>query len=630
VPEAISDRLIESVCDRLARNERVRRALPVWGRLHIDRQLPFLCVYRRPVGREDPETDRFVVGEAAYLRAPGQRTLREGLSRLVRGVAATLAPEFGAFLVLEVWSEHEEEDPGALPPPPRFRIFTPRRQDLGRTVAALQEALARVRVRLETAVVETVSGPADHAPGFSTLIPRAEAAELGVFWLGISIRPIWRREATGEFFPVLRRALSRRFARALKQAFFEFTREKTTHRPAHFHALGKRAMVKAVLEVDRQLAEVSDSFDYLLQVTPVNPQAAFREFERAAFRGRPVFHYRPVPADPALLKRKLYAVRIERVEDPTLALLFREKRRELDLQINLLLERDSPRALYSSLQLFGPVEDELLATAQRILQEIPARSREDSAGGTLDAEAFAAEARAELAYYRRKQPDLPNEVRVRDDMVGLMVSRGNLLVGREARIPASRVEALLQHEVGTHVLTYYNGAQQPFQQLHCGLAGYEGLQEGLAVLAEYLVGGLSRPRLRLLAARVVAVRSLIEGARFDDTFHLLSGLHGFNRKTAFTVTMRVYRGGGLTKDAIYLRGLVQVCDYLRRGGDLDTLFVGKIAADHVPMILELQRRKILYTPALRPRYLKHPVAARSLERVRNGLAVLDLVKGSAK
>ncbi|MHC4135686.1 MAG: tyrosine/phenylalanine carboxypeptidase domain-containing protein, partial [Planctomycetota bacterium] len=321
---------------------------------------------------------------------------------------------------------------------------------------------------------------------------------------------------------------------------------------------------------------------------------------------------------------------IERVEDPTLAWLFREKRRELDLQINLLLERDSPRALYSSLQLFGPVEDELLATAQRILQEIPARSREDSAGGTLDAEAFAAEARAELAYYRRKQPDLPNEVRVRDDMVGLMVSRGNLLVGREARIPASRVEALLQHEVGTHVLTYYNGAQQPFQQLHCGLAGYEGLQEGLAVLAEYLVGGLSRPRLRLLAARVVAVRSLIEGARFDDTFHLLSGLHGFNRKTAFTVTMRVYRGGGLTKDAIYLRGLVQVCDYLRRGGDLDTLFVGKIAADHVPMILELQRRKILYTPALRPRYLKHPVAARSLERVRNGLAVLDLVKGSAK
>ena len=31
-----------------------------------------------------------------------------------------------------------------------------------------------------------------------------------------------------------------------------------------------------------------------------------------------------------------------------------------------------------------------------------------------------------------------------------------------------------------------------------GLTGYDTLQEGLAVLSEYLVGGLSRPRLRLL------------------------------------------------------------------------------------------------------------------------------------
>jgi hypothetical protein len=60
------------------------------------------------------------------------------------------------------------------------------------------------------------------------------------------------------------------------------------------------------------------------------------------------------------------------------------------------------------------------------------------------------------------------------------------------------------------------------------------------------------------------------------------------------------------------------------------LFVGKIAAEHVPVILELQRRKILYTPALRPRYLQHPAADRNLERIRDGLTVLDLVKGSSR
>ena len=44
----ISDSLVKSVCRRLRRNLRVRRTLPGNGRLHIDRQLPFLCVYRRP------------------------------------------------------------------------------------------------------------------------------------------------------------------------------------------------------------------------------------------------------------------------------------------------------------------------------------------------------------------------------------------------------------------------------------------------------------------------------------------------------------------------------------------------------------------------------------------------------
>ena len=50
-----------------------------------------------------------------------------------------------------------------------------------------------------------------------------------------------------------------------------------------------------------------------------------------------------------------------------------------------------------------------------------------------------------------------------------MVSNGNLLIGKRLQIPESRVEALIQHEVGTHVLTYVNGRNQPFQQLYCGL-----------------------------------------------------------------------------------------------------------------------------------------------------------------
>lgn len=46
------------------------------------------------------------------------------------------------------------------------------------------------------------------------------------------------------------------------------------------------------------------------------------------------------------------------------------------------------------------------------------------------------------------------------------------------------------------------------------------------MLSEYLVGGLSKPRLRLLAGRVWAVHMMLE-ATFIDTFKLTKD-HGFS------------------------------------------------------------------------------------------------------
>ena len=62
---------------------------------------------------------------------------------------------------------------------------------------------------------------------------------------------------------------------------------------------------------------------------------------------------------------------------------------------------------------------------------------------------------------------------------------------------------------------------------------------------------------------------------------------GFEPRTAYTITMRVFRGGGLTKDALYLQGLVEVLDYLGDGGEVEPLLIGKIAVEHVPIVREL-------------------------------------------
>jgi len=210
-----------------------------------------------------------------------------------------------------------------------------------------------------------------------------------------------------------------------------------------------------------------------------------------------------------------------------------------------------------------------------------------------------------------------------------MVSHGSLLIGTETTIPASRAEALIQHEVGSHVLTYWNGRAQPFRQLYSGLAGYDPLQEGIAVLSEAFVGGFSQSRKRLLLGRVVAARLMIDGATFVDTFRELHDTWRFPARTAFTITLRIYRGGGLTKDAVYVRGIGQLLDYLRNGGELEPLLVGKIAVEHVPLIQELQAREILVPPPLRPRYLDSPQFQQQMIRIRSGLTLFQLLRDKA-
>lgn len=624
------EKLIQTICKRLSDGKQVRRTLPYEGRLHIDRTLPFMIIYRRPPKRTDKGTALLLKGEASYMIASGSGRFKPGLTKLIRAVSKTLAEKCGAFLIIELWSGEEDPNVNLATAKPAFRIILPSSGPLTSTAEALEKALRKIKLNKRSADVEVVYRKQGSPPGPGLLIPKREADRLNCFLMGLEIQPIFRSPVNGEVFPILLRKLHLGLSRALKRAAFEFSHSRTRLRPGHYYSLGRRAMVKAVREVDRRLADISSSFDFLLLLTPVNIDAAWSKFRRNKFEQLPVFYYRPRHIDPAAVKRELYKIPVEYVEDPVLASLFREKRTEIDRQVTMIEDRETKRFLYSSLQLFGGVSARLTGLAGEILETLPPHSRDDYGKKYIKASAFAERARSELEYYRKINPSMNAEVQIRSDTVGLMVSRGNLLVSRNIKIPDSRVDALIQHEVGTHILTYFNGCSQPFRQLYSGLAGYEELQEGMAVLAEYLAGGLSRPRVRLLAGRVAAVKSLIEGASFIETFRILNRDYGFEQRSAFTITARVYRGGGLTKDAVYLRGLVRLLKYLEEGGDVVPLLVGKIAADHVPVIRELQWRKVLHSEPLRPRYLDFPETEEKLKKLRNGYSVLNLIERRKK
>jgi uncharacterized protein (TIGR02421 family) len=628
-PEVISAEFVSLVVERLVAGKRVRRGLPVWGRVHIDRQLPFLCVFRRKPGTEEAGTETLVIGEASYLTAHASSRLEDGLKRLLRGIVTAQGKHFGAFILLEIWEGPAPAgDAVRAIDPARFRLVAPPHPRLASTLLEFEESLTRIVIRGKRVQVEQTTSRRCAPEGLPRLISDADAAELGCETIGLEVPPIYRDEGSGKHFPLVLRALRRGLSRALKRGFFEFVRTCTTQRPAHYLALGRRSFVKAVFAVDRELAAISNDLDFLLAVSPVNTQAAWERFRRRRYQHAPEFVYRRLPLDPALMKRRLFSIPIERIEDPVLEQLFTDQQAEFDRKLTMLMDRGSRRFRYGSLQLFGGVEAELSALARDLLRRITARDRAESGGRLVDARAFVARAEKELEHYRAMAPTLRSRVHLREDLSGLMVSHGDLLVGADLGVPASRVDALLSHEIGTHVVTYFNGRSQPFQQLYVGLPGYEELQEGLAVLAEYLVGGLSAARLKLLAARVLAVEMMIDGATFVDLFRVLTRRHGFQRRSAFGIATRIVRGGGLTKDAVYLRGLSKLLKYLVQGGAIERLYVGKFGFAHIPLIEELEWRRIVRTAPLRSRHLVGRAAEERIRRLRNGLSVFELVEGS--
>jgi uncharacterized protein (TIGR02421 family) len=364
------------------------------------------------------------------------------------------------------------------------------------------------------------------------------------------------------------------------------------------------------LAIDRELARVSDSYRFLLDLTPVDVEA-----NRDAFlyggATKPSFTYRELEDELAVMRTVLDSVMVADIEDPTFGHLLRAKHREIELQLDMLGARDTDDFLPLSIELYGAVAPGLFDHAESLLERIDAPDATRD-GRRISADRFVMLAEAELAHYRRVDPDIGVHVEIRPDASGILVSGGDLIVGAAARLPADRADALLQHEIGTHLLTYVNGTYQPIRVMAAGLAGYEETQEGLAILAEYLVGGLSPERLRQLAGRVVAVHDMVTGASFAEVYERLVTA-GFSRSGAFTTTMRAFRSGGLTKDAIYLRGLLDLLAHLTRGGTLDLLWLGKLSLTDLPLVGELADRGLLREPKLLPRYLADPATSARLE-----------------
>lgn len=610
---------LDDIVACLAEGKSIRRELPGGGRLHIDRPLPFLCVHvaedeAEPVARDVAQAN------ASYLIAPHAASAMV----VIEAIAGTLRERFGSFVLFDIGELTQDrfltEDAPFLPP---FEIAIWASADMEEAAKVFSRVVSESEAKFRTPRVEQTATPPSRED-------KVFGRDLKSSTLAVRFAPVYRQPGTGEIYPELREQLVSMLFDAGLQALARFIETRNILKPKTHRALGRKAFIDAVTRVDRSIDEVASTFDFLLAVTPINAESAFEAFK--ADGRHPNFLYRPLALQVEAAKRKLFSISFDHLEDPVLHQLYREKQQELDLQLSLLSSRRKPQFVEYGRALYGPVEASLLSEAKTILADLAnsGPSGDDDAGskgGIADCFQVERSAKAMIAAYQRQFKDFEVSVELRDDLPsGLMVSGHRLLIARSTQMDMHRIGPLLSHEIGVHLLTYFNGSAQGLRLFRSGLAGYEGMQEGLAVFAEYLSGGMTPARLRLIAGRVVGCASMLEGATFSETYSTLIAEHNFTPSAAFNLVLRLYRGGGLAKDAIYLRGLLALLDHLRADGALEPFWMGKIAASHFGVMQELAERGLLRPPAIRPLFLETDEGRARLARARGGMRPLDMIQ----
>ena len=597
-------------------NGSLRQPVGKRGRVHVDRWLPFIIFHRGDDERRSLARRIAIESPSYFVWSPDDDA---AALDAIEAVIPAMASKAGRLLLVSLDDRsvaHEKEGSQALPDF-AAQLGAGDEGDIGRAAGVLDTALRAITIDLRHCKVERVPFAPLLPKPFDRALNKIETVER----LTLRVPQIHRRPDGGEF-PAIAHDLATGIGDAILRGACAFLDDGKTKVPSHYRALGRSAYLAAALKADRKLDRVARSFDFLLSVSPIDTDKAFDRFVAEGEGKPPHFHYRPLTVDPDEAKRKLYAIDFRALEDPLLERLLGEKRHELDAQLTMLATRNKPAFRSASIFLYGAINADVLKDAKAILA---AGGSSQPRGDSVRSGELAAAAAALAAEYRAVDAAFAPDIQIRDDVAGLMVSGSKLFIGTNTVVPENRVQALLAHEVSIHLLTYFNGAAQRLAIFRSGFAGYEGVQEGLGVFAEWATGGLTRSRLRLLAARVVAVAAMERGASFIEVYRILTGEHGFSRRGAFGIAARVFRSGGFAKDAIYLEGFRTVTSLVAAGAPLNPFWLGKIAVSHVPAIEELLQRELVQPPLFTPSFLDDEMAAKRIAGLRQARSFPEMV-----
>jgi uncharacterized protein (TIGR02421 family) len=332
---------------------------------------------------------------------------------------------------------------------------------------------------------------------------------------------------------------------------------------------------KEFARIDYQLCAIANKLSQIPYL-PLNLKQEKEKFFNSD-NYNPVFHYPKSNACLDNIKKSLLSIEINPV---SIGILFKRKQLELLKIIEMMQYIGDRKFTQISKELYGVPSDELVQKAWQLLglHDSPDQMYISST-----------QAKVHLKIAMKKY-GFNWDVQEKEMASKACVSNKSriLFIKKDSFLTRKFLNRIIVHEIGTHILRYENGLQQPYKIFSLGLTGYLGTEEGLAVLNEERNNCLTKATLKTYAARVIAVHKALK-CNFRETYNYILPYVG--KDNAFDVTLRVKRGlgntffpGAFTKDYLYFKGYFEVKKYIQNHGELIKLYYGKIPIKDLEII----------------------------------------------
>ncbi|MDT8402444.1 MAG: flavohemoglobin expression-modulating QEGLA motif protein [Bacteroidales bacterium] len=518
--------------------------------------------------------------------------------RIVHTLISTLEAKFGSVLVFDIHSfnyRRIREDA------PVFNLGT----ELIRNASHrkyIDHWLSRLR-KFRLPNIDVTVAENDIFSGRGYLLSFITSGFSNTLVLATEIKKVYCDEVSGESYPLIIEKLAGHFKEGILNTAAFFTRHNTSMVFHKNNKLLSSQPEKDLLKVDKRLFSVARAFEILNYVNPVNIEQARKDFFKSKYKRNPSFKYKQLSINPFEFKRELYNIPVEDIHDISIRKLYQDVIDSYADKVDIIASIGTGRFLYNSLRYFGEPGVDDIDNAHYLMHCSTSADKPEILN--LDAGEVARYFKTEIARY-----GFDCRIEITRNIIAkvlILNTRKTIRIRKDAMFSGKSLHALSEHEVGVHMLTTINARLHPLNVFRLGTPLNTHTQEGLAILSEYLSGNMSIKRLQVLALRVLVIDMMLRGYDFSRSFHAIMDTGELTETQAFYITARIFRGGGFTKDYLYLNGFRDVLKYYGKNHDFINLLVGKTSIQYQNLINEMIDRKLISAPHFKTRSFIKPV-----------------------